>query len=46
MTGVMIPASVTRIGDYAFYGCTNMTGVTIPASVTNIEAQASEAASA
>ncbi|MGN1019213.1 MAG: leucine-rich repeat domain-containing protein [Aristaeellaceae bacterium] len=33
---VLIPALVTRIGNYAFYGCTALTGVTIPESVTSI----------
>jgi hypothetical protein len=31
-----IPNSVTIIGDYAFYDCTNLTSVTIPSSVTTI----------
>ncbi|MFH1969159.1 MAG: leucine-rich repeat domain-containing protein [Verrucomicrobiota bacterium] len=31
-----IPASVTGIGNGAFYWCTSLTGVTIPASVTSI----------
>lgn len=29
--------SVTTIGDYAFYGCTELTSITIPNSVTTIE---------
>ena len=41
-TDIVIPSispdgdSVTRIGDYALYGCTNLTNVTIPDSVTSI----------
>ena len=31
-----IPSDVTSIGDYAFYGCTNLTSVTIPSGVTSI----------
>ncbi len=31
-----IPASVTSIGNYAFYGCSGLTSITIPASVTSI----------
>ena len=33
---VTIPASVTSIGNQAFYGCTGLTGITIPNSVTYI----------
>ena len=36
VTGLVIPDSVTNIGDYTFYGCTGLTSVTIPASVTSI----------
>ena len=32
----VIPNSVARIGDYAFYGCSGLTSVTIPNSVTSI----------
>ena len=32
----IIPNSVTRIGDYAFYGCSGLTSITIPNSVTSI----------
>ena len=33
---LIIPDSVTRIGDAAFFGCDGLTSVTIPASVTSI----------
>ena len=33
---LIIPDSVTEIGDYAFNGCSGLTSVTIPASVTRI----------
>jgi hypothetical protein len=31
-----LPASVTQIGDYTFYGCTSLASITLPASVTQI----------
>ena len=31
-----VPASVTSIGDYAFYTCAGLASVTVPSSVTNI----------
>lgn len=34
---VVIPDSVTSIGEYAFYGCTSLTSITIPDSVTDID---------
>ena len=36
VTDLVIPDSVTSIGDYAFRGCTSLTSVTIPDSVTSI----------
>jgi hypothetical protein len=36
LTGVILPNSVTSIGQDAFYHCTSLTGVTIPAGVTSI----------
>ena len=36
LTSVIIPNSVTSIGDFAFVGCKSLTSVTIPNSVTNI----------
>ena len=35
-TSIILPDSVTSIGDYAFYGCTELTSITIPDSVTSI----------
>ena len=35
-TGIIIPNSVTSIGDYAFHKCHNLQSITIPNSVTNI----------
>ena len=37
---IIIPNSVTSIGDYAFYGCLSLNSVTIPNSVTTIGAYA------
>ena len=36
ITNLIIPNSVTSIGDYAFDGCSGLTSVTIPNSVTSI----------
>ena len=36
LTSIIIPNSVTSIGDYAFYFCTSLTSITIPDSVTSI----------
>jgi hypothetical protein len=37
---VIIPNSVTSIGNYAFYNCTNLTSLEIPNSVTSIGKEA------
>ena len=42
LTTYTIPDSVTSIGDYAFYGCSELTSVTIPDSVTSIGSSAFE----
>ena len=36
LINIKIPDSVTRIGDYAFFRCSELTSVTIPDSVTSI----------
>ena len=36
ITELIIPDSVTSIGDYAFYDCSGLTSITIPDSVTSI----------
>ena len=35
-TGYTIPNSVTSLGDYCFFECTNLTNITIPNSVTSL----------
>lgn len=40
LSSIVIPDSVTSIGDRAFSGCTGLTSVTIPDSVTNIGSSA------
>ena len=40
VTSIIIPDSVTSIGDYAFVGCFSLYSITIPNSVTNIGAYA------
>lgn len=36
LSGIILPAGLTSIGDSAFYGCTGLTNVTIPCSVTSV----------
>ncbi|MBQ8337237.1 MAG: leucine-rich repeat domain-containing protein [Bacteroidaceae bacterium] len=36
VNGVIIPDGTSKIGNYAFYGCSGLTSITIPNSVTSI----------
>ena len=40
ITSVEIPASITSIGDYAFYGCTSLRQINIPSTVKHIGVEA------
>ena len=40
LSDIIIPNSMTSIGDYAFYKCANLHDITIPDSVTNIATDA------
>ena len=40
LTSAQVPAGVVRIGDCAFYGCTNLQSVTLPASLRSLGAEA------
>ncbi len=42
ITSIIIPSSVTSIGEDAFFGCTGLRSVTIPSSVTSIGINAFE----
>ena len=36
LQSIILPGSLTSIGNYAFYGCTSLASIVIPASVTTI----------
>ena len=40
LKSVILPSSMTTIGQWSFYGCTSLISVTIPETVTNIEEEA------
>ncbi len=42
LTSIVIPSSVTAIGDYAFSDCVSLTSISIPSSVTTIGESAFE----
>ena len=37
LSEIVIPSSVTSIGDFAFYGCDSLSEIVIPSSVTSID---------
>lgn len=40
LTSVILPESLTKIGDFAFQNCTGLTTLTIPTNVTSVETMA------
>ena len=40
LTSIILPDTLTHVGERAFQGCTSLRGITIPASVTMIEKEA------
>ena len=40
ITSIELPNTITKIGDYAFYGCDKLTAITIPESVITIGSHA------
>ena len=45
LEGIILPSSVTSIGDFAFFECIGLTSITIPSSVTSIGNDAFEGCS-